>query len=163
MSVVTRWVYNGRETCLSCNLLGGSMVRNLYRFYLYIVFDALLIFAMVAFGRLLQTLLNLTPLKDTFQTAPGSAEVTQSVVFALVSWVIAGLLGGLHYWLIRRDMQNDSTAANSGIRSFFLNIPEGVGAAIAIPITGFSVLYNIGHTASSVVGSLSLAILTYVL
>src|SRR3989442_9367749 len=130
------------------------MVRNLYRFYLYAVFDALLIFAMVALGRLLQTLLDLTPLKDTFQSVPSSAEVTQSVVFALVSWVIAGLLGGLHYWLIRRDMQNDPTAANSGIRSFFLNIPEGIGAAIAIPLIGFSVMSNIGQTSSGVVASL---------
>jgi hypothetical protein len=138
------------------------MVRNLYRFYLYAVYDALLVFAMVAFGRLLQTLLELTPLKDTFQSAPGSAEVTQSVVFALVSWVIAGLLGGLHYWLIRRDIQNDSTAANSGIRSFFLNIPEGIGAAIAIPVMGLSVVSNIGQAPSGVVGSLSFTLPTFV-
>jgi hypothetical protein len=127
------------------------------------VFDALLIFAMVALGRLLQTLLELTPLRDSFTPAPSSADVTQAVVFALVSWVIVGLLGGLHYWLIRRDMQGDPSAANSGIRSFFLNIPEGVGAAIALPIVGFSVVSSIGQTPSGVVGSLSFALPAFVL
>lgn len=138
------------------------MVRNLYRFYLYAVYDALLVFAMVALGRLLQILLDLTPLKDTYTNIPSSAEVTQSIVFALVSWVIAGLLGGLHYWLIRRDMQNDSTAANSGIRSFFLNIPEGIGVAIAIPVMGFFAVRYLGQAASGVVDSLSFALPAFV-
>jgi hypothetical protein len=139
------------------------MARNLYRFYLYAVFDALLVFAMVALGRLLQTLLELTPLRDSFTPAPSSADVTQAVVFALVAWVIVGLLGGLHYWLIRRDMQGDPSSANSGIRSFFLNIPEGVGTAIALPLMGFSVVSSIGQTPFAVVGALSFALPTFVL
>ncbi len=120
------------------------MARNLYRFYLYTVFIALLIFASVALGRLLEQLLTLTPLRGTYGTASPQQDIVQAVVFALIAWAISGLLGGLHYWLIRRDMQNDPDGGSNAIRSFFLNITEGIAAAIAIPIAGFAVLNNLG-------------------
>ena len=117
------------------------MAYNLYRFYLYIVFIVLVIFAAIALGQLLSTLLLLVPfLRSSYENAPSQTRITQSLVFALVSWAIAGLLGGLHYWLIRRDIHNDPMAGGSAIRSFFLNTTEAIGISIAVPFIGFSVL-----------------------
>ena len=122
------------------------MAHNLYRFYLYTVFIVLVIFAAVALGQLLSTLLLLVPfLRSSYENAPNSASITQSLVFALVSWAIAGLLGGLHYWLIRRDMGNDPAAGGSAIRSFFLNITEAIGISIAVPFVGFSVIGQLAY------------------
>src|SRR5690349_17906120 len=98
------------------------MARNLYRFYLYAVFLAMLIFAAVAIDMFLQTFLALTALRGTYSSSPTNAALVQVTVFFVVSWFVAGLLGGLHYWLIRRDMQNDPAAGHSAIRAFFLNI-----------------------------------------
>ncbi len=136
------------------------MAHNLYRFYLYTVFIVLVIFAAVALGQLLGTLLSLIPfLRSSYASAPDSAHITQSLVFALVSWAIAGLLGGLHYWLIRRDMQNDPAAGGSAIRSFFLNIPEAIGIALAVPLIGFSVLGQLAYNQQyGFVGILSFAL-----
>lgn len=141
------------------------MARNLYRFYLYTVFIALLIFSAIALGQLLGTVLLFVPfLRNSYETAPDQARVTQSLVFALVSWLIAGLLGGLHYWLIRRDIHNDSAAAASAIRSFFLNIAEAIGVILAVPFIGFTVLSQLAHGGQyGLVGSLAFAIPTLVL
>ena len=123
------------------------MAHNLYRFYLYTVFIVLLIFAAIALGQLLSTLLLLVPfLRSSYDNAPNSASITQSLVFTLVSWAIAGLLGGLHYWLIRRDMGNDPKAGESAIRSFFLNVTEAIGIAVAVPFIGFSVLGQLANS-----------------
>ncbi len=122
------------------------MARNLYRFYLYTVFIVLVIFAAIALGQLLSTVLLLVPfLRASYESAPDAAHITQSLVFALVSWAIAGLLGGLHYWLIRRDIGNDPAAGGSAIRSFFLNITEAIGIALAVPLLGFSVLEQLAY------------------
>ncbi len=96
------------------------MARNLYRFYLYVVFVAMLIFATVGLEIFLQVLFSLTGLRGSYSTLPTSATVTQTGVFFGVSWFIAALVGGLHYWLIRRDMRSDPAAGGSNaIRSFF--------------------------------------------
>lgn len=124
------------------------MVRNLYRFYLYAVFVALLVFAAVTLGMLVQTLLEFTPLRDAYVNIPDRAALLQSVTLAVVSWVIAGALGGLHYWLIRRDMQSDEGAATSAIRSFFLNIPEGIAVLLGVGFIGFGVISNWAHVAA---------------
>ncbi len=141
------------------------MVRNLYRFYLYIVYIALLIFAAFAIGRLLNTVLTFTPLHGTYgYNPPASAEVVQSIVFAAVSLVIAGALAGLHYWLIRRDMQNDPAAGNSAIRSFFLNISEAIGIALAVPLAGFFVFGMLASIQSTdVVGAAAFTLSTLLL
>ena len=76
------------------------MVHNLYRFYLYTVFLAMLIFAAIGLGLLLQPLLAFTPLRGSYGASPTTAVIVQGSVFFGVSWLIAGLLGGLHYWLI---------------------------------------------------------------
>src|SRR6266567_980804 len=120
------------------------MVHNLYRFYLYTVFLAMLIFAAIGLGLLLQPLLAFTPLRGSYGASPTNAMVVQDSVFFGVSWLIAGLLGGLHYWLIRRDMHNDPDSAGSAIRAFFLNIAELLAAPIAIGLAAYGVIEQLG-------------------
>jgi hypothetical protein len=135
------------------------MTRNLYRFYLYAVSIGLLIFAAVAIGRLLNIVLELTPLRASYATQPGSAEIVQSLVFATVSILIAGTLGGLHYWLIRRDMLHDPAAINSGIRAFFLNLAEAIGIVLAVPIVGFLILAPLEYSSdANVISGLAIAL-----
>src|SRR5437667_12037281 len=107
------------------------MVRNLYRFYLYAVYIALLIFIATALGGLLSTLLAFTPLRGNYDSIPDRAQIVQSISLVTVALVIAGALACLHYWLLRRDMRRDPTAGTSAVRSFFLNIIEGIGVLIA--------------------------------
>jgi hypothetical protein len=135
------------------------MPRNLYRIYLYTVFIAMLIFAAVGLGILLQTLLSLTPLRGAYGTIPTNAAIVQATVFFAVSWFIAGLFGILHYWLIRRDMHNDPAAGSSAIRSFFLNITELIDAPLAIVGSALAVIVQLGHDpASDLTGSAAFAI-----
>ncbi|GAC1399189.1 MAG: hypothetical protein NVS4B12_11570 [Ktedonobacteraceae bacterium] len=138
------------------------MVRNLYRFYLYTVFIVLLIFSAIALGQLLATVLLFVPfLHASYETVPTQAQVVQSLVFALVAWIIAGLLGGLHYWLIRRDIHTDPAAGGSAIRAFFLNIAEAISIAIGVPFLGFVVLGQLAHSGQYVIaGSAAFSIAT---
>jgi hypothetical protein len=134
------------------------MARNLYRIYLYTVFIAMLIFAAVGLGMLLQTLFSLTPLRGAYGTIPTNASIVQVIVFFVVSWLIAAIFGILHYWLIRRDMQNDPAAGQSAIRSFFLNITELIDAPLAIIAMALGVIVQLGHEpAFDVTGSAAFA------
>lgn len=117
------------------------MARNLYRFYLYIIFVALIVFAVVVTSQLLGTLFEFTALRG-YGAAPTQATLVQALVFAIVGWLISGVLGGLHYWLIRRDQRQDPAAGGSAIRSFFLNLTEGIGVLVAVPLIGFLVIGN---------------------
>src|SRR5882762_4896120 len=110
------------------------MARNFYRFYLYAVYIALLIFIAGVTGWMLKTILDLTPLRVLYIAAPTRQEIVRSLVLTAVAWVIAGVLAGLHYWLIRRDIQHDTAAGSSAIRSFFLNMTEAIGIVLAVPI-----------------------------
>lgn len=92
------------------------MARNFYRFYLYAVFINLLIFIAFITGIMLITVLNLTPLRGPFVPAPTKQAIVQSVVWTVLTWVIAGTLAGLHYWLIRQDIRHDAAAGASAIR-----------------------------------------------
>jgi hypothetical protein len=74
---------------------------------------------------LLQTLLSFTPLRGIYGQIPTNITIMQVTVFFAVSWFIAALFGGLHYWLMRRDMR-------SAIRAFFLNITELIVAPLAV-------------------------------
>ncbi len=140
------------------------MTRNLFRFYLYTVFIAMLIFATVGLGRLLQTLLALTPLRGAYGARPLNPDIVQAVVFFLVSLVIASLLGGLHYWLIRRDMHSDPAAGQSAIRAFFLNIAELIIAPLGVFIAVSFFINELGRTpALDVTGAAAFAIATLVL
>lgn len=135
------------------------MARNLYRFYLYSVYIILLIFATMATGWLLEGLILLSPLRAEYESIPTQANMTQRIVLAVVAWVIAGALGGLHYWLIRRDLRHDPGAGNSAIRSFFLNITEAIGFLVAINLLGFLVINGLGHYGVTAPASFSLALL----
>lgn len=135
------------------------MTRYLYRFYLYTVFIAFLSLASMAIERLLNTVLALTPLRNASTSVPGSAALGQAVVFAIIALLISGGLGGLHYWLLRRDMLHDPDAVNSGIRAFFLNLGEAVWGLRAAFLIGFQILYPLGNNADgSVVSEIAAAV-----
>jgi len=121
------------------------MTRNLYRFYLYAVFVAMLIFATVGLAFFLQALFSLTGLRGLYSGVPASAAITQASALLAVSWFIAALIGGLHYWLIRRDMRGDpATGGSNAIRAFFLNVTELIAAPVSIG-TGASVIGQLGQ------------------
>lgn len=142
------------------------MARGFYRFYLYMFSNALLIFAAVATTLLLSALFSLTPLRGAYSSPPSQAALVQAWVFALVSWLIAGILGGLHYWLIRRDMRNDPAARISAVRSFFLNIIQALGMLLAVAFIGFGIIDPWAHASganlalSAAIGLTSLVIVT---
>ena len=112
------------------------MLRGLYRFYLYTVFIAMLIFAATGVQRLLQIVLAQSIFQEASYT-PTNAELVQAIVYAVVALVTAALFGGLHYWLIRRDMHSDPAAGNGGIRAFFLNFAEAISLSTAAGIGTF--------------------------
>jgi hypothetical protein len=137
------------------------MTKNLYRFYLYVVFIAMLIFAAVGLGRLLQALFSETPLRGAFGAGSTTSDLVQAIVFFVVSWIVAAILGGLHYWLIRRDMRSDPTAGSSAIRAFFLNIVELFATPLAVLVSTFFVIDQLGQNpASDVTGAAAFAIAT---
>lgn len=136
------------------------MARSLYRFYLYTIFIALVIFAVVVTAQLLSTLFALTPLRGTYDSPPTHAELVQSLVFAIVGWIISGTLGGLHYWLIRRDQRSDPSAGASAIRSFFLNATEATGVLMVVSLIGFSVLGTWAYTEGGGSSSIGVALPT---
>jgi hypothetical protein len=140
------------------------MARNLYRIYLYTVFIAMLIFAAVGLGMLLQALLSFTPLRGEYGSIPTNSTIVQVTVFFAVSWFIAALFGGLHYWLIRRDMRSDPMAGRSAIRAFFLNITELIDAPIAVFVSSSAVIARLGHDpAFDLTGSAAFAAATLLL
>lgn len=107
------------------------MARTLYRIYLYLVFTVLLGFAAFSLSSLLSTLLRFTGLLGAFESAPSSSEVVQNIVLAAIALVVSLALGGLHYWLIRRDIAQDPGAARGAVRSLFLNLAQAVAALVA--------------------------------
>nr|MBA2679828.1 hypothetical protein [Ktedonobacteraceae bacterium] len=137
-------------------------MRSLYRFYLYTVFILLSIYATYACNQLLSTLLRLTPLRASYAARPSASELVQAGIFALVSFTVVLLIGGFHYWLIRRDQ--DAEAGTSPIRSFFLNITEGVAIALSLPTIG-SILLSLassnydGSSLAFALSTLALALL----
>jgi len=147
------------------------MVRSLARFYYYLVFIAMLDLAAAGLGYLLATALRYTPLGDG--NPPASREITQALSFFGVAWLIAGVLGGVHYWLIRRDIATDAGAGEGGVRSFFLNATEfvagwvgvGVGAA-AVTLIGLRLIepsglgpdYSYSYSSSLAIAFTSIAI-----
>jgi hypothetical protein len=108
------------------------MARGLYRVYLYIVTIALAVFLTVSVSSLLGVLLRLTALRGSYASAPTGAEITQNTVLALVTLIIVAGLGGLHYWLIRRDMASDPLPGASGVRALTLNLAVGIATLVAI-------------------------------
>ncbi|MGH2516933.1 MAG: hypothetical protein ACRDHP_14875, partial [Ktedonobacterales bacterium] len=109
------------------------MARTLYRIYLYGVWLFLMVFATIAVGVVLGTLVAASPLNGSSQISLTGTSATQEVVFALLAVVIAALLGGLHYWLIRRDIRDDPAAATGPVRALFLNGVEAVAVLVGVP------------------------------
>ncbi|HEY1390837.1 MAG TPA: DUF5671 domain-containing protein [Ktedonobacterales bacterium] len=107
-------------------------MRQVYRIYLYVVSLALVVFAAVGLGALLDVLLAFTPLRGAQHAIPSSAELTQQLVFALVAWVVAVPLGILHYRLIRRDIARYPKAGSGALRAFFLNLGEAVATVLVV-------------------------------
>jgi hypothetical protein len=131
-------------------------VRSLARIYYHIVFIAMLVLAAVGIGFVLNALLGLTPLAGD-QPPPDSATITRSILFAGVAWLIAGILGGVHYWLIRRDLETDPTAGPGGIRSFFLNAAQFIAVWVGVASVA-SAIESIGRPYSNSIPSLSAGI-----
>ncbi len=123
------------------------MARNLYRFYLYLVYIGMLGFAADGIGMLLRLLLAFTPLRGG-SPGPTHSDVVQATIFAVVSLVIAVPLWVLHYWLIRRDMRADSAAGSGGVRSFFLNFAEAISLLSGV-FTGAFVISSLGQPYSA--------------
>ena len=108
------------------------MVRNVYRSYLYAVCIILLIVATVTTWVSLERLLQMTPLRGANGSAPDYRSLVQAMVAFITVWIVTLLLGGLHYWLIRRDMADDPAAGGGTVRSLFLNVTQLIAAPIAI-------------------------------
>nr|BBH93584.1 hypothetical protein KTA_17830 [Thermogemmatispora argillosa] len=108
------------------------MARNLYRSYLYVVLLTLLALAIYALTVLLNPLWRLTPLRPSYEAVPDRAAVVQAFAFAVTVFFFVTIVGGLHYWLLRRDLRQDPAAGRGAVRAFFLNISELVLAPIAI-------------------------------
>src|SRR3954452_14650864 len=136
------------------------MLRGLYRVYLYVVFMAMLFFAVSGVQRILQILLAQTPLKGQYETTPSHSDVVQAGVFAAIAVFTAVIVGGLHYWLIRRDIHNDASAGGGGIRSFFLNFVEAVILPLAVGIGAFSITTLGIQNSYGSTGSIAYAITT---
>ena len=131
-------------------------LRGLYRFYLYAVFIAMLLFATSGVIQLLTVLLQ-SVFKDPNNT-PSGASLVQALVYGIVSLITAALFGGLHYWLIRRDTRNDPMAGNSAVRAFFLNVVELISLPLAVG-SGTSMISAIGqHSASGLSNSAAFTI-----
>jgi hypothetical protein len=108
------------------------MARGLYRVYLYVVTIALLVAATVAVGSLLGSLFQFTSLRGQYSSSPDSASFTQTIVLTVITLIIVAGMGGLHYWLIRRDMASDPQPGASGVRSFMLNLAEAIATLVAV-------------------------------
>ncbi|HEV8191284.1 MAG TPA: DUF5671 domain-containing protein, partial [Ktedonobacterales bacterium] len=133
------------------------MIRNLYRTYLYIVCIALLIVVSVAVNGLLGVLLSQTPLRGQDGVAADHSEIVQAVTFAIVAFIVGGLIGGLHYWLLRRDMHADPAADGGAVRAFFLNLSAAIAALIAIGAFA-STISQLGYPADRASYSLATAL-----
>ena len=137
------------------------MLHGLYRVYLYIVYIAMLTFAAIGLGMFLQIILAQLLFRDPYNIPTGATTV-QSGSFAVVSLLIAGLVGGFHHWLIRRDMRSDPTARGGAVRAFFLNFVEVLTFPLAVSI-GASTIYMLGESFSSVSGSAAFTIVALTL
>ncbi len=128
------------------------MARTLYRIYLYFVSLVLLIVASVGLTILLTNLLLQTPLHGQYESPPDKSSLVQQVVLAATALVVSLALGGLHYWLIRRDIAEDPNAARGAVRSLALNFAQAVTAIVALS-TGTSALSDVGRNNGYVVSA----------
>ena len=134
------------------------MARTLYRIYLYAVWLFLMIFATIAVGVVLSTLLTASPLNGSSQISFSDTAVTQQVIFALLAVIVAASLGGLHYWLIRRDIRDDPAAASGPVRALFLNSVEAGAVLVGVPVIALALAslasFGSGGVAGAIAGGL---------
>ncbi|HEU4783466.1 MAG TPA: hypothetical protein VFS83_09020, partial [Ktedonobacterales bacterium] len=135
------------------------MVRNFYRVYLYTVCIALLNAATTVTAFSLGLLLSTTPLRGPYGSLPPHSQTVQTVVAFAVVWLVTLLLGGLHYWLIRRDMATDPAAGGGAVRSYFLNITQLLAVLIAIGTASVGIS-QLGNQNSSLASTFAVAIST---
>lgn len=133
------------------------MVRDLYRAYLYAVCVILLISATIATSVSLGLLLTSTPLRGPYNSPPGHAQVVQAVVGFVVAWLVTLSLGGLHYWLIRRDMASDPTAGGGAVRSLALNVTQLIAGLVAAG-TATAAIAALGQPYNPPITNLSIAL-----
>ena len=136
----------------------STVVRNIYRFYLYAVCIILLNTATGTTAYSLGLLLSRTPLR-TYGAPPPHSQLVQAAVAFVVVWVVTLLIGGLHYWLIRRDMATDPVAAGGAVRSYFLNITQMIAMLVAIGAAGVGITI-LGDPNNTAVYAFSTAIST---
>lgn len=120
------------------------MTRTLYRLYLYLMCVVMLVFAAISFGSLLNTLLLETPLRGLNVEPPLSQVVVQNSVLAATALLVALGIGGLHYWLIRRDLASDPGAGAGTVRALALNLVQAVAAVVAF-VAGLILFPGIGQ------------------
>jgi hypothetical protein len=119
--------------CLATVMEGEPrMIRNLYRTYLYAVCIALLIVAAVVTGTSLDIWLSNSIMPEPYSASPDHQQVVRALVSLVVVWLVTVLVGGAHYWLIRRDIADDPTAGGGAVRSVFLNLTQLVAALIFV-------------------------------
>ena len=124
------------------------MTRSLYRGYLYFIALLMLFYLSIGLYQILDTLLQPTSLRGSAATPPTRVEAEQSLIFAAVALVVGGGIGGLHYWLVRRDTHSDAHAGESAARSFFLNGGEAI--AVLFVISGVvSIVSHYGYGPSA--------------
>jgi hypothetical protein len=104
------------------------MARNLLRIYLYLMCIGLLGFLAYA----LFTLLEYAFGASVPSPIPGLDQPMFGFALLGTSLVLCSLLGGLHYWGIRRDMAEDPEAATGSVRAIMLNSVQGVAAAFLL-------------------------------
>ena len=114
------------------------MARTLYRIYLYTVWMILLLFATGATAAFLAVVLRTSGLDSNPQSLSQS-EIVQPAAFAVSAWLIAATLGGFHYWLIRRDIAQDSAAGQGPVRALYLNLIAAIAALVAVISTGVAI------------------------
>jgi hypothetical protein len=128
------------------------VARTLYRIYLYIFTAVLIIFAASVLGIFLGTVFQFTPLRLDFETPPDVNQLKQMTTLLVIALVVALALGGLHYWLIRRDIAQDPDAARGPVRALVLNALQAGAALFAlfsgIAIVGPIALGTVSGTAS---------------
>ena len=109
MEEMSSWT-NHLDTVITAKLSRGDprMQRSLYRVYLYGIIVILLYFVSIATTVFLAVLLRDTPLNGTSPTPITGSDLVQPAVFAITSWIITLSVGGLHYWLLRRNEAGDA-------------------------------------------------------
>ena len=108
------------------------MARTLYRIYLYVFTAVLLVFTVSVLGSFLGTALLYTPLRAPYEAPPDHTQVVQTSTLLAIAVIVALALGGLHYWLIRRDIAQDPDAARGPVRALVLNALQAGATPFAL-------------------------------